>query len=281
MKNIANLSNDFNIPTDILTLLFIKDQSISAEILSEPSLIDRSLPISNTKNIKVINSPGYYPSYRNLTPEQRWVYLKFLEHPYKKIDIGYVFIFYYGLERYLLTNKYKEAFNVIIKLRNVHDNKSFQTYSLRALFATCIINNDDELLNYLLNNSDLSSENTNITLAIKALSNQGLTCNDLINSAKFFNFTNHRYIKNDYSCFYIALQEVLLKHYRNHTMPLNKYLSDIKSTVRVLAFANTSIKNRTCLIPDFASNEMFIQTGYTLLSEAHNIVKAKKIKKTF
>jgi hypothetical protein len=69
----------------------------------EPSLILMNLPIKQPVDEMLIPRPPYYPQYVGLTPEQRWIYLKLLINPYNdKIDIGYVFILYYGLERHLL-----------------------------------------------------------------------------------------------------------------------------------------------------------------------------------
>ena len=70
---------------------------------SLPSVISKSLHIS--KNVAPpYDSLGYWPSYSRITPEQRYTYLKWLADGRKdNIDIGYVFIFFYGLEyRYLV-----------------------------------------------------------------------------------------------------------------------------------------------------------------------------------
>ena len=60
---------------------------------------------------------GYYPSYKNLKAENRYVYLNWLRDVTAPIPIGYVFIFYYGLERHLLFGKFEQAFDMIVKLR--------------------------------------------------------------------------------------------------------------------------------------------------------------------
>jgi hypothetical protein len=100
----------------------------------EPSLIFTNLPIKKPDSIGNVEHPPYFPSYSNLTPEQRFVYLRLLNNPYDAdIDIGFVFILYYGLERHLLQGDFERAFNVILKLRDVHKNKSFQHYSTNAL----------------------------------------------------------------------------------------------------------------------------------------------------
>lgn len=64
------------IPQNIIDLLWIKDKNCSDQ--NEPSMIVLSLPISSSK-INSNESIGYYPSYKNLTPEQRFCYLNWLE----------------------------------------------------------------------------------------------------------------------------------------------------------------------------------------------------------
>ena len=80
--------------------------TIAFGVEEEPSLIYMQLPISNAKGS--VERPPYYPTYKGLTPDQKGIYWKLLANPYdKSIDVGYVFILYYGLERYLLTDKYE------------------------------------------------------------------------------------------------------------------------------------------------------------------------------
>ena len=69
----------------------------------EPSMIFTKYPIEFPKLFSDVDPLGYYPSYIELDPLQKGMYIKFLENPYKtKNDIGYLFLLYYGLERHLL-----------------------------------------------------------------------------------------------------------------------------------------------------------------------------------
>ena len=91
------------ISDDVKDLLWIKNKTLSFDnnLANEPSLIDLDIEIkSDTYNS--IQDIGYYPSYRNLKPENRFIYLNWLCDITAPIPIGYVFIFYYGLERHLL-----------------------------------------------------------------------------------------------------------------------------------------------------------------------------------
>lgn len=81
---------------------------------------------------------GYYPSYDQISPDQRAKYLNWLSGDRKDVldDIGYVFIFFYGLERrFLVENKDPNLIvNEIIKLRKRYKiSNSFLGYSGRFL----------------------------------------------------------------------------------------------------------------------------------------------------
>ena len=69
---------------------------ITFSFQKEPSLISTRMPIDFGANLDNVEKLGYYPSYENLSPKQRFVYLKWLCDITKPVDIGYVFIFYYG-----------------------------------------------------------------------------------------------------------------------------------------------------------------------------------------
>ena len=112
---------------------------ISFPCIEEPSLIYSTAPIG--KVICPAPALGYYPSYSNLTPNERATYLNWLCNIETEIEIGYVFIFYYGLERWLMFGDdyhFKNAFELILKLRKYHKNASLQSYSSEAvMFSAC------------------------------------------------------------------------------------------------------------------------------------------------
>jgi len=113
----------------------------------EPSSIFTSMQIKFPKIEEEVERPSYFPKYSTLLPEQRGIYLNYLANPYNSgVNIGYVFLFYYGLERHLLLGKIEEAFNVILKLRDIFSNKSFQSYSARALILSAMIRERGDLI---------------------------------------------------------------------------------------------------------------------------------------
>lgn len=104
----------------------------------DPSTIYFHLPI--TEDFKV-DPMSYFPNYVDLSSGQRYRYLNWLRNIDNQIDIGYVFLYYYGLERHLLIGNYEKAFDQIIRLRRNHKNKSFLKYSEAALINGAIMRN--------------------------------------------------------------------------------------------------------------------------------------------
>ncbi len=78
--------------------------------IDEASAINIRLPIGNPRVYAPLN---YYPQYRWITADQHAVYLEWLaggrkdENPEMR-ELGYVFLFFYGLERRLLMDKSQE-----------------------------------------------------------------------------------------------------------------------------------------------------------------------------
>ncbi len=166
----------------------------------EPSAIHTTMPIAQIQNLYGIERPPYYPTYVGLTSEQKAVYWNLLYNPYNpQIDIGFVFILYYGLERHLLCGNYEKAIDVILKLRDVHKNNSFQSYSADAIILTSLIRNRPDILEKFLNSLDKSYElnfSDNMLLLCKFLLNVPLKAYEIMNSAKAFGFTKLNYMMN-------------------------------------------------------------------------------------
>jgi len=67
----------------------------------EPALIDKNLPIAREHDDCHIRHLSYWPSYWGATPEARSAFLRWLSTGRSDpgADIGYVFLYFYGLER--------------------------------------------------------------------------------------------------------------------------------------------------------------------------------------
>ena len=103
----------------------------------EASCIDLTLPVGDSVR-ELTGGLGYYPSYSRLSPNQRANYLSWLARGREEHldDIGYAFLFFYGLERRLLIEK--QDLSPIIKevvrlLETYPISRSFDGYLSRFM----------------------------------------------------------------------------------------------------------------------------------------------------
>ncbi|MBI2466931.1 MAG: TerB N-terminal domain-containing protein [Candidatus Rokubacteria bacterium] len=68
---------------------------------AEPALIDPRLPVDRENPNRAGTDVPYWPSYSSITPSDRAAYLEWLAEGRSRPDayIGYIFLFFYGLER--------------------------------------------------------------------------------------------------------------------------------------------------------------------------------------
>lgn len=112
---------------------------------TEASLVDESLKTKSYVKNEETNDLGYWPSYNSLAPQDRGFYLNWLasNRSNEATPLGYVFIYFYGLERrilldakdsYVKDDEYIALFNEIKRLHNIHcDSYSFLNYSSKLL----------------------------------------------------------------------------------------------------------------------------------------------------
>ena len=247
----------------------------------EPSLILTKLPIEKPVNPSNVPRPPYYPSYADLTPEQRWMYWQFLENPYSGThDIGYVFIFYYGLERYLFSQRSGNAVNVILKLRDCYANTSFQSYSSTALILYTISRKDTALATSFLDSLDKSHEMkipADLLILLKYTLGLSLTGYEIMRYSKAFLFNNQRYIKNSPDVFLGFLQKEINAQYESDFVQLGLFFdnADVTKipTADIPLFANISIRNKIVKIPRLCEYTPFTAKMNNLLTAAHDSTK--------
>lgn len=271
---------DLKLHPDLEGLIWFSDGTMKNcpdSLEFEPSAIQTYLPIVMPASANDVSPLGYYPSYSGMSDFQRGIYIRYLSDPYQKIDIGYVFVLYYGLERYLLSANYKRAFDVILKLRDVHKNASFQSYSATALIYTAILHDRMDILKVFLQSIDTEHEKQIpfdvFVLSKKAFSN-GIYPKELIKYASSFGFTNKRYMAANYSSFVSHLSNVLIEKYGMATYPTESLQIAELPTVETRAFANYTLK-QTISIANISYAHQFIEEGAALLQEAHNRVKCE------
>lgn len=247
----------------------------------EPSLIYTKENIVKPSENAIIERPPYFPTYLQLTSEQKWIYLNLLTNPYNtEIDIGYVFILYYGLERHLLSGDFENAFRVIISLRDVHKNKSFQSYSANAIVLSCMLHKRGDLALEFVNSLDKEYEyafSDNLLMICNFSFNLPLTPRDIMRMSKTFEFSNNNYIKKYPIQFEEALQNVLVANIGSDALLLSNYFTKTEmqkiKTQEVSIFANTSIMDSKYQVPMLSDNFKLKKDVFTYLEEAHNTVK--------
>lgn len=247
----------------------------------EPSLIYTSQKITIPNDIYSIERPPYFPTYSGLTPEQKGVYISFLNNPYDEhIDIGFVFILYYGLERHLLIGDYERAYKVILKLRDVHSNKSFQSYSANALVLTSMLRQKGEIALEFVRSLDKSYEylfSDNLFLLCYFSFEIPLGANDIMRMARTFEFTNMNYIKKYPDVFQAAVSNLIIEKHGNNTVLLSNILSSAEvstlTTQDTPVFANSSIRDKKFPVPLMVSNLKLKDMFNSILRSAHISVK--------
>ena len=248
----------------------------------EPSLLYLKYPIEPVHPSEYVERPPYYPSYSELTPKQKYLYWEFLSNPYDPSnDIGYVFIFYYGLERHLLYGNFEKAFDIILKLRDVYDNRSFQHYSASALILSTLIHKRAEYTQRFINSLDKDYEFQmpgELYFLCKLSLGIPITALDIIKFHKFFGFSNDRYIKNNADIFFKNLCNNI--RYQNNGSELidsKPYFIEVNfgrlPTVSLPIFANISMINKEVVIPDISHANHFVKSILELLKNAHQDTK--------
>lgn len=255
--------------------------TVSFTSIEEPSLIYMRLPISDISGN--VERPPYFPMYSGLTPEQRGMYWKLLTNPYDdSIDIGYVFILYYGLERYLMTDKYEETIDLILKLRDVHQNKSFQSYTANAVILTCLQRQRADIVQKFMGSLDKEYEfnfSPNLFLLCKYALGLNLTGNEIMRMAKAFEFTNNNYLKKYPELFLETLLGNIKAIYGLESISWDKLITasefnklPLKETT---IYANVSIMDKSIKVPSLLDSFKFKKKVYDLLEKTHEDVKKK------
>jgi len=247
---------------------------------SEPSVIFTNLPIQKV-NDKLVERPSYYPNYRDLTNEQKGVYWSLLADPYNSsIDVGYVFILYYGLERHLLNGEFEKAFNVILKLRDAHSNKSFQSYSGNALVLSCLFHQRPDMAMKFLLSLDKEHElnfSNNLFLMVYFGFKIPIKPKDIIRMSKTFGFENNNYIKKYPKLFNDTMIEILIEKYGKEEIMISDFVSssDLKKlkTEKLNIFSNISLSDNEINVPIYTDNLKFKKSMYDILELTHEKVK--------
>lgn len=293
--SISPISENFNIPKHIISLLWFEDgplknffynnedkfnftyEDLEITITSsfapeEPSLISVSSSVNIASSVTPLDEIGYFPSYRSLAPEEKGIYLKWLTNPLKnsEICIGYVFIFYYGLERFLFLENRTDAFDMIIELRKVYDNSSFQNYSLNSLLSYAFARKSKNLIEKIIHTFP---DETYYYTKFKIWNKLPLNSDDIISLASKVGFTNKRYIKQEYLLFRENLENILINKFNINFFKLSTYDTTNIEPKNIIFTANYSLRDLKFEVPDLLENTLLQTDLYNLLVEAHNQTK--------
>ena len=266
--NLVAGNKSYNINPKILPLLYFTDgqlKNIDSEV-GEPSAISINFPVAEGQFQKL----NYYPSYSELTPEQRDGFLSWLSTDLSNIpDIGFAFLLLYCLERHILHDEYlEESLKIISKLQSQINNGSFDYYSSTSIGYIFFIHKRLDLLKYVdLNKCDIK---------LQILLSHRLSADQLIALASKVDFRNQHYIKEYPELFKKALVENLKRNFGSEYF---KYeLSNIQKLKKEpYMFSNYSLRkgnNRPdLLMPDPLSDRKLCHDIYVELQKAHDQVK--------
>lgn len=242
----------------------------------EPSAISTSLPIRPMSRECLVPALPYYPSYRGMIPEQRWVYLRWLCDVNDPIAIGYVFVFYYGLERHLYYGDFDGAFHMVLHLREHHKNKSFEYYSSVALLGSMIYRERydvyDSIRSLIVSDSVAFSP---MELYVRSKLGEFLKPHEIMLNASRVGFTNTRYTRGYPELFEETLADELRSRYGVSGYPLTPDLIKGAPVEDVCIAANISIEIRTIGIPNVLKQPAFSESLLSVLQSTHESVKLK------
>lgn len=270
-----NVSSGFSIG---ITISFIDGQpEVKTLSPSEPSTIYVRMPIKEPADEKEVPRPDYYPTYAGLSPEQKWIYLNWLRDIVTPIDVGYLFIYYYGLERQLLAGEFDLAFEEILLLRKHHRHSSFLAYSNAALLHSCIFRKRRDRLEELYRTEELGFlDNTGLLIAHHL--GCDLSGDSLISVSHKIDGVSRRYMRMHPDLYSTTVNEVLREQYGGAYFPFTgRYdISKLPGSQQIL-FANISFPQeiRTPTLPDFFGYSPFSDEVKRLLNATHERVKVK------
>lgn len=275
--DISNISSPFQIKITVnLTDSGIKTNTDHGyNFHGEPSLIWAKLPIE--RNNELETQPMYFPSYSRLSPKHRYQYLNWLKYITQSTNLSYVFLYYYGLERQLLTGNFDLATQEIFKLLKYHDKGTFRSYAQSALIVSALYKNR---LDIFEKDSFLFDSISNESLIVRKKLGGKINAKELIELSYPLGLKNKRYIKLYPNEFEKELSTLLQEYEDKNGSLLDIVPLDEMKKADSLVFANSSIPPniRTIEVPQLILNSKFKKACVGLLEIAHENIKIQKKK---
>ena len=283
------IKNRINYHPDIIDYLWIGTEKEYKSIFIEksrssyePSFININLPVEVTNDLDLVEKLDYYPNYANLTPKQRYKYLKYLENPFNSnFEIGYTFIFFYGLERFMCTEKYKGALDLVIRLLEHHnENHSFASYAVESVLFKAIEINNYSYLNHVLKiNNVVNTMFPPLRIYFYYKTGKELNADDILLLSKDFGWKKKTYL-NEYKDLFVKNLEIVIKDF-NEIVSISSLMGNNSienlSTFNVCKIANVTsdYKAREAKLPNLLLDELLKANILSLMEEAHNLTKTE------
>jgi hypothetical protein len=250
---------------------------VNSDAPDDPSTIYARLPVRESPGTSV-PSLGYYPSYSEMIPEQRGLYLGWLCDTSRPIEIGYVFVYFYGLERHLAVGDFDAAFDEVLYLRKHHQHSSFIGYAESALLHSCLLRKRLDKLEALYEIPGFDHFG-NSNLLMLHYSGLDMSVDVMIRVAAQLYGVNRRYLKAEPELYKETLVENLRECFGTESYPLANHfvLADVAGSSYPI-FANISLppEIRSPALPDFFRHEPFVNELNGLFRQVHESVKVKK-----
>lgn len=246
----------------------------------DPSTIFTRLPIA--KPIPGMDTLDYSPSYIEMDPHQRYTYLHWLRDITQPIDIGYVFTYYYGLERHLLLGKRHKAFGEIVRLRRWHKNRRFQQYSRKALLFSCLHHHDIRPL-LELSKQDQLQEFGAVSLLLAHKLKLNLSAENVAWVCAGLDRRPKAAIDQDFPLLCRCVEDVLVRLFGELCYPFGEISPSIDTErIRITAYSNYSFpaQIRFVDVPDFTKDPGFRAAMFTIFNKAYaNFKKERAIQR--
>ena len=262
-----------------ITISDVGNVGLENEVPDDPSTIYSVLPAVDAERPDDVAKLSYFPSYSRMEPEQRGKYLRWLYDVTGAIDIGYVFVYYYGLERHLVFGNFDAAFDEILLLRKHHDNGSFQSYSASALVHSCLLRRRMDKLQQLYETSDFDHF-SNSNLLILHYSGLDISPQMMFLLATRMSGVNRTYVRSKPALYEKKICEVLANKFGKASFPLSHRFSlDSIESIPYPIFANISFppEVRTPRLPNFLQHGPFQDEMAALFEEVHHAVKGASL----
>ncbi|WP_278472296.1 TerB N-terminal domain-containing protein [Gimesia maris] len=147
----------------------------------DASLIETGLPVA-ISGLGAHKLP-YWPSYRQCSPEQRRNYLNWLNSGRRNplVELGYVFIYFYGLERRIVLERRDSQVIIteLLRLLSIYKfSRSFQRYCSSLLWRAALVASEvrelnDESLKQIIDATEFWSE-ANLSALLSIYQKQNL-----------------------------------------------------------------------------------------------------------